>query len=147
MKKKSARENKNASDLQDKALMLQLIKQQMEALDKRILLLEEKRAELEIITQALESLEKQKNKELLIPLGSGVFLQGKLLNANTVFVEVGANVVIKKDWSQAKELIKSQINELEKAQMKLREELVLMNEEAEAREMELIREYNKKKRG
>ena len=98
---------------------MQLLQQEIRKMEEEIVELEKRKLELDIVLSSLDEISKQKGDETLIPLGSGVFVKGKLLEKNKVFINVGADVVINKNVKEAKEIMEKQKEEITKLQQEL----------------------------
>ncbi|MCW1296517.1 MAG: prefoldin subunit alpha [Candidatus Parvarchaeota archaeon] len=116
-------ENKEKEDmLKQRAFEFEVLRERAQTLEDQILNLEMKRNELEIVSGSLDEIKDKKDKEILVPLGSGVFLRGKLLESEKVLINVGANVIVEKSLEEAKNIITSQIEEIEKIEMQVKDE-------------------------
>ena len=78
-------------------------------------------------------------KEILTPVGAGIFAKAKLLSEELV-VAIGEKNYIKKSIPETKRLIQEQILKLEKAKESLEEEFEKINEEV----TRTMREYQEK---
>jgi prefoldin alpha subunit len=108
--------------LKQKAFEFEVLKERAGTLEEQILNLEFKKNELKIVSESLDEIKEKKGKDILVPLGSGVFLRGNLVDDKKVLVNVGSNVVIEKNIDEAKEIINAQIEEIEKVQTEARDE-------------------------
>ena len=79
--------------------------------------------ELKKIKEDLLNLKDVKDKKTYVPLGAGIFLESELKNTKNVVMNVGSNVLVKKDFKSANEILDKQINELKKIQVQLDSEL------------------------
>ena len=59
----------------------------------------------------------------MVSIGSGVLLKGKVLDDAKLLINVGANVVVERDFPETKKIIDEQIKEIVDAQESLRKEL------------------------
>jgi prefoldin alpha subunit len=75
-------------------------------------------AELESFQLSLEHMEKTKEKNLLAPIGKGVYVDSEIKDFN-LFVEVGAGIVIKKTIAQTLSVVEDQISKLKEAKFHL----------------------------
>jgi len=69
----------------------------------------------------IENLEKEKDENILIPVGGGIFIPAKCRDVSEVFVSEGADIVIKKDLKSAKESIEKRIHMLNESLRQLNE--------------------------
>lgn len=104
------------------------IKQQIEAVDSQII-------ELENLRLSLERIENKKNGEMLAPLGRGIFLKTEIKD-NKILVNVGSKILVKKSFSETKEIIGNQIEEMKK----LKSNLIISIEEINHNLIHLIQE-------
>ena len=79
----------------------------------------------------------KKDKEIFVPLSSGIFAKAILKDASELLVNVGSNVVVTKNAPSAKKLISGQIDEMKKLHKRLVEDLEKMAGRAGNLEMEL----------
>ena len=101
----------------------EIIMQQLAEVENQITTIESRKAELESVKQSIDDLSRQKNKDILFPIGAGVLAQGKLTDEQSLLINIGASVLIPKSTEEAKQLIDEQIRELAKLQDSLRREL------------------------
>ena len=129
----------------DKEQKAQEMYMEYQALDQRIKQLQK---QLELITQQImeatstsQSIEEFRNaktgSEILVPLTSGIFATATLKDTSELLVNVGAGTVVAKDISSAKKLIVSQIDEMQKVQKRMADELEKMMGHAGQLEMQL----------
>ena len=130
------------SDKEQKAKEMYM---EYQALDQRIKQLQK---QLELITQQImeatstsQSIEEFRNakagSEIFVPLTSGIFAKATLKDTSELLVNVGAGTVVAKDISSAKKLIVSQIDEMQKVQKRMADELEKMMGHAGQLEMQL----------
>lgn len=114
-------------ELQQKILRHQLIQNRVKALsDRRSFLLSKM---LEIQTTLDSMREVGGKKDMLLTLGSGVFVPAILKGTRNVIVELGANVAVKKNVSEAKDVLEKRKKSLEDAMKSTEEEMVKLNKE------------------
>ncbi len=73
----------------------------------------------------LENINKEKGKEMLLPLGTGVYIKTKIDNVGKLYVNVGANVVVTKS-------IEETIDKVKGEKKKIKDEIVKLDEERKA---------------
>ena len=99
--------------LKEKYMEYQLLMQQAQQLQQNIEALEKHILNLRSLNDNLDSISKVKtNEEMLMPLGSGLFLKGSLQDNNNILMNVGANVVVEKSIEEAKETVSKQLEEV-----------------------------------
>ena len=113
-----------SDEAQQRAMMeMQLLQREVQKMESEIVELEKRKLELDIVISSIDEILKQKGDESLIPIGSGVFVKGKLVNKNKVFVNVGADVVVEKNVNEAKKIITTQRESISKLQEELENNL------------------------
>ena len=130
---------------EDKEKKTQEMYMEFQALDQRIKQIQK---QLEMLTNqimdmtgtsnSLEEFDKiKKDKEIFVPLSSGIFAKATLKDNSEVLVNVGANTVVTKNISSAKKLINNQIEEMKILHRRMVEDLEKMAERAGNLEMQL----------
>ena len=97
------------------------IQEQLHAVDNAIF-------EMNAIDSGLSELEGNTGKEIMAPIGRGIFVKAKLLSEELT-VDVGNNHFVKKDISKTKELIQNQIKKLGEMKNELENSLESINKE------------------
>ncbi len=94
--------------------------------------------ELHSTSNSLEELKKiYDGKEIFVPLSSGIFAKANIKDTSELLVNVGANIVVKKDIASTKKLIQNQIEEIKKIQKQMINELEKMTSHAAQLEKQL----------
>jgi prefoldin alpha subunit len=102
-------------EMQEKFVMYQLMQKQLEAFREQAVQLERGFIEVETTNQILGDLKNIKvDNEIMIPLGSGCFVEGKITNKKNVLMSPGSNLMFEKDLKSAKEGIAEKRDEIEK---------------------------------
>jgi prefoldin alpha subunit len=91
---------------------LQELEQQLQVIEKYI-------NELQITGQGLEELKNMSNKEMLAPMGQGIFVKSKLQETKEVMVDIGSRVFAKKSIAEAQGIINKKLIDF----MALREDI------------------------
>jgi len=124
--------------MQEKYLMLQLIDTQVREIEKELSALENRNSELIKLKASLENLGKVKaGAKTYAPLGLGIYAQGTVSDNKEVLVNVGANVIVKKDLESAKELLSSQLHQAEDVILKLAQNLQTLAMKSQQIEQEI----------
>jgi prefoldin alpha subunit len=106
--------------LQQKYMEYQMLEQQSKQLSDQLQKIAEQLYEIEFIRQSLEDYNKvNEGAEMLSPISSGIFVKAKTFETDSFYVNVGSNVVVKKNLEQAKELMKRQAEQLKSAHDRL----------------------------
>jgi prefoldin alpha subunit len=101
-------------DVQEKVIRYQILDGRIKALMKRRELLVVKMVEIETTLSSIEEIGKNKENEILLPLGSNVHVPGTLKDLKRIVVELGANIAMEEDVEEVKKILekrKSMINE------------------------------------
>ncbi len=123
---------------QELYLEFQMIDQHIKQLQKQLELVTNQLVELNITSNSLDEFNKiNEGREVLVPLSSGIFAKASIKDTSQLLVNVGANVVVKKDTASAKRLIQEQIAEIKKIQKQMVEDLEKMTVHAAALERKL----------
>jgi len=117
---------------------LQLLEGTGEALQNRINLVNAAATELAFASATLEGLEKErKGSPLLVPIGGGSFIKAEVATTETMVVGMGAGVSVEKPRSEAKQIVKKRIEELEKSRSTLHQQLSQVLEQIQAHRQQL----------
>lgn len=113
-------ENKQEDELRKLSVELRLLEQTAEAIQSRVNMVNTVITDLTYAAMTLDGLEKEKeNSELLVPIGGSSYVRTKLANPDKVIVGMGAGVSVEKTFSEAKEIVKKRLEDLEKTRMSL----------------------------
>ena len=88
--------------------MLTQMNQQHEALQEQLNVVGQQILELQHFREEISVLEKNKNAEILAPLGKSVFAKVDFNANKKVFVDVGVGYFVQKDLSEAREVVEDQ---------------------------------------
>ena len=98
---------------QELYIQLQMIQENAKQIYKQLQVAESQLMELVMTSQSLDDFRQIKEKtEIFVPLNSGIFVRAELKKADELLVNVGANVVVKKDISSTKKLVERQVEQL-----------------------------------
>ena len=98
---------------QELYMQLQMIQENAKQIYKQLQMAESQFMELVMTIQSLDDFRQIKEKtEIFVPLNSGIFAKAELKKADELLVNVGANVVVKKDISSTKKLVERQVEQL-----------------------------------
>jgi len=93
--------------------------QQIELLTQQISMIEQQRLEAAAAIETLRAIEENKDRTVLLPIGGGAFLRVKVLDADHVLVNVGADVSVERASAGAVEYLEDRITELEAVEKKV----------------------------
>ena len=103
---------------------------QAEAIMRQISLTQLTAEGLDRALHAVEALEKaEEGKEILVPIGSGSFIHGKLASKEKVVLNVGAGVSIEKTAAEAREILLVRKADVLEGSRKLNEVLAKIDQE------------------
>ena len=130
-------ENKDRK-AQEMYMEFQVLDQHIKQLQKQLEMVTHQLIELTVTSNSLDEFNNIKNeKEVFVPLSSGIFAKASIKDTSQLLVNVGANVVVKKDVAETKKLISNQIEEIKKVQKNMIDELDKMTEHAAQLEKQL----------
>ncbi len=110
----SKQEKKPSKDIQKQYLEFQILNQQLQQLQQQAGMIENQIIELRKLSDNLDSIKQLKgNNELLVPMGAGIFMKAQLKDNSTLLINVGSDVIVKKTFLESKEMLESQLKELE----------------------------------
>lgn len=124
------KEAKEQSDNEKQELMfrLRVFEQQIRQINSQIQAIEQAVLDLNNLIYGLEELKGKTDKEILAPLGKGIFVKAKLISEK-LLVDVGDKNLITKDIEGTKDIIKEQLIKLEEAKTELNKALEEINSE------------------
>lgn len=92
---------------------LRLLSDQIKQMQHHLTTLNRQLVDLAQLTETLEGIQSLNKKDtMLVPLGSGIFVEAEIKNVQEVVMGVGANVSVKKPISGAKQIVESQTGEI-----------------------------------
>lgn len=110
-------EHNHDKKAQELYMQFNFINQQINELQKQVQMLEETIHEINESKKGLEEISKQgNNKEILVPIASGIFAKAQLKQADEFIVNVGANTAVAKSAADVQKLLDKQLNEMQKTQ-------------------------------
>jgi len=131
----------NQKELQKMYLELQFLDEQMKQIQKQITMLDEQLVELNNTIQALDDFNKTAiGANILVPLSPGVFANAELKDNKELLVNVGSNIVVKKNVDETKELLKKRLDNIKQYRDLILAEMQKINLQA----VNLDQEINKK---
>ena len=92
-------------EFQEKLVRYQILEGRVKALLQRREMLITKIVEVENTLTSMGEIEKEKESEILLPLGSNVYIPGILKDVKKMIVEIGADVALEKDIVDAKKIL------------------------------------------
>ena len=97
---------------QELLMKINLLQQQAEQFQQQLQAIEQNILELTTLNIDLDEIKGAKGKEILSPIGRGIFVKSKLDSEN-LNVDIGEGIFAKRNINETKEIVKSQIKKLE----------------------------------
>ncbi len=113
---------------QELMFKLSVFEQQMQQLQQQLQAVEQGILEINSLNLGLDELVGSTGKEILAPIGRGMFVKTKLLSEDLT-VDVGEKKFVKKTIPETKKIIEEQINKLEEVKGELNDNLEKVSEE------------------
>lgn len=107
---------------------LSMFEQQIQALQQQLGAIEEGVMDLQTINFGLDELKGKTGKEILAPVGRGIFVKAKLLSEDLI-VDVGGKNFVSKKIDDTKKLIGEQMEKLDKVRHELNEKMAELDTE------------------
>jgi len=121
--------DKTEEEVRKLSTELRYFEQTADALQQRVGMLNAALTDLSYANETLENVEKEKeNAEMLVPIGGGNYISVKLANLEKVIVSMGAGVSMEKSLPEAKTIVKTRIEDLQKTQVSAQQQLVQIAE-------------------
>jgi len=116
---------------QEMYMQFQVIEQHIKQLQRQLEMVTHQLVELNVTSNSLDEFRKINSaREVFVPLSSGIFANAVIKDTSELLVNVGANVVVKKDILSTKNLIQRQIEEVKKVQKQMIDDLEKMTSHA-----------------
>ncbi|MCX8174157.1 MAG: prefoldin subunit alpha [Thermoplasmata archaeon] len=88
----------------------------------------------------------EKDTEILIPLGAGVFLPGNSKNMDRVIINIGGNIFMEANMEKATDMVGKRVNNIKEAIEKISRQMAAIEREA-GKITNLLREEEEKRLG
>jgi len=115
---------------QELMFKLQMFEQQAQQIQQQLQAVERAIVELSSLSFGLDELKGSEGKEIMSPVGRGIFARTKLLSEDLV-VDVGGKNFVKKSIPETKELISGQVEKLEDVKKDLEKNMDMLRDELE----------------
>ena len=114
--------------MDEKYIQNQLYGQQKKALEQQLESLLEQKEEMQKVLDYIIELETVKiGEDILVPLSGGIFVKAKLEENKTFRVNVGSSIMVDKTSEEVKDIIKNQLNNMNEAEIEMKENLFKIN--------------------
>ena len=110
---------KKKAELSRLAMEAQAAQQQGAGVQSQLNSLSSSIVETRATMESLKNLEAVKDKEVLLPLGSGVFINARVAGKGKVLVEIGGNIIAEKSFPETNELLEKRVKSVEEVRDKL----------------------------
>ncbi len=129
----------NMSEKQKKAYMeIQQLQQQIQQMQEHIEEIDEKLQEAQELKQDMEDVKNlEEGDEVLFPIASGIFAEGKITNVDKLKVNVGSETVVDKTIDETQDLVEEQVVELKRAKQQTETEYQSMVQRAQKLSQEI----------
>src|SRR3989339_635597 len=114
--------------VQELMFRFQMFEQQVQQLGQQLDAVERGIIEMTSLNIGLNELVGGKNKEIMAPVGRGIFAQAKLLS-DELLVDIGEGKLVKKSIPDTQKLIEEQVQKLGQAKIELNNAMEQINEE------------------
>ncbi len=121
--------NSNEEEARRLSMQLRYFEQTAENLQQRLSMLNAALTDLTYANMTLDSIRQEKeNAEMLVPIGGSSYIAVKLADANKVVIGIGAGVSMEKTVPEAKALVKERLEDLQKTQNSIQQQLTQIAE-------------------
>jgi prefoldin alpha subunit len=111
-----------SQEQQELMFKLSMFEQQMQEVQQQLQAIDQGIVEMNSLSVGLDELVGSEGKEILAPVGRGIFIRTKLLSEKLT-VDVGGKTFVKKSIPDTKKIIEEQIKKLTEVQKDLNEKL------------------------
>ena len=113
---------------QELMFKFQMFEQQIRQVQEQLQAVEQGIIDMSSLALGIEELKGKKDKEILAPIGRGIFAKAKLISEELT-VDVGGKNFVKKSISETSKIIREQVAKLEDARESLNQTMEKINEE------------------
>jgi prefoldin alpha subunit len=113
-------------DQQELMFKLSMFEQQIQNIQQQVQAIERAINDLSLLVIGLEDLNGSEGKEILAPIGRGIFVKSKVLSEELI-VDIGGGNLISKTIPDTQDIIKKQIEKLEDAREEMNRALEEIN--------------------
>ena len=120
---------------QELMMKMQMFEQQMRQMQEQMQAIEQGMNDLMTLDLGLEELKGKTGKEIMAPIGRGIFAKAKLISEELI-VDVGGQNLVKKSIDGTKEIINDQLKKLEQVREDVRGNMEQAGQEMQGMIME-----------
>jgi len=114
----------NNDKLRQLYLQMQVYQKQMKQVEEQLEGVNRKEGEIHFIKETMDEIKKaEKGKKILVPISNGIFIKAQVDNTEDLLVNVGSDVIVKKDIEETKKMMDAQLIELKKFQNSMEAEM------------------------
>lgn len=138
-----------SSDIQGKLTELQMLKEQLKQYEEQAVKLMESGGEIQMTKTAIEEISKQKGgEEIMLPLGTGVYITAKLLEKSPFVAGIGGNVFVEKTEKDVIKLLDERLEKIEKGTNDISIQMQMLSSAIEKtnKDLETLAESQNKKK-
>ncbi len=126
--------------LNKKYEQLKMYEEHVRKLNQELGRIQERSSEIEHTVAALEEFKGHSSgKKSLFPIADGIFIRGEVKDDKKVFVNVGKGTIVEKSIDEAKEMLSSQLGELEDYNERIIAEMAEIDEKAYAIQEDVLK--------
>ena len=122
---------KNQQEQQEFLFKLSIFEQQITQIKQQLEAVEQGITELNFLSSGLDEIIGSEGKEILAPIGKGIFVKTKLLSENLI-MDVGGKNFVRKNIPETQKTIINQIKRLEEVKEELNKNMGLVSKEVES---------------
>jgi len=133
----------NEQNAQKKLVLYQMLNNKAEVLAKRREMLLGKLIELQSTLNSVQEIDK-KTEDMYMPIGSSVYLNASVKNADKMIVGIGADIALEKDLKETKDMLDDRTKIIQDGIGTLEEEMLKIGKQMAGLEPEIRRGFTKK---
>jgi len=139
--------NMTQKQLQQKMMEYQMMEEKMKQIGQQRDLFATKLMEIEQTEQAIREIEKSKQEDVFIPLGSGLFLPGKIDKKEKIIVGIGSDIIMEKGSEEIKKILEERKKILENGMENIQNNMLQIAQEMKSLQTEVQKLLTKQKTG
>lgn len=134
-------------ELEDKIIRYRELEEKVRQLNERGELFTLRVLEIEQTMQTIKEIETSKESDILLPLGSNVFIPGKIEEKDKMLIGIGSDLVVEKNVDDVKKELDDRKKILEEGVLKVQDNMLKVAEEMGKLEPEIEAAFNKLQKG
>ena len=104
----------NEKEQARKQFEMQMLQSQMQQIEEQMGMVSQQILELKSLNKNLDDLSSvEEDKDMVIPLGAGIFIEVKTKGTKEVLMNVGSGVMVRKSFEDAQKILVKQVKDLE----------------------------------